>query len=143
MLLPEVLYTVNSSQLINSTTPDKFMYWVKVNAVAGTNTFVINQSITTGNFNTQFMLDTSFDHVFTTSCGGLSGGIFTQTTTTGTTSIVTVTFNAPAADTYYIELRFITTNIKKAGAPTPSTVHYSFSTAGVPGSDCGLDLIRN
>ena len=33
------------------------MYWVKVTAAAGNNTFVIDQLITTGNFNTQFKLD--------------------------------------------------------------------------------------
>jgi hypothetical protein len=128
--------------LINATSPDKFMYWVKVTAAAGTNTFVINQSITSGNFNTQFMLDSGggAKRVFTSNCGSVNGASFTQSSTTMNPSTVTVTFNAPSAGTYFIELTFDTVNVKTYAAPMPTTVHYSFSTAGVPGSTSGIDL---
>jgi len=56
---------------------------------------------------------------------------------------VTVTWNAPAAGTYIISIKFDATSVKNATAPTPSTVHYDFSTAGVPGSTRGLDLVKN
>ena len=135
-------YTVNSSGLINGVAPGKFVYWVKVTAPAGSNMFVVNQSITTGNFNTQFMLDRSGSSVVTGRCGNVSGETFTQNTTVGPSSTVTVTFNAPSAGTYFIAVRFNTTNIKNAAAPTPSTVHYNFSTAGVPASTSVLDLTR-
>ena len=55
--LDSVTYKVDNHGKTKDVKPPKFMYWVKVTAVAGNNTFVISQSITTGNFNTQFKLD--------------------------------------------------------------------------------------
>ena len=55
--LDTVTYKVDNHGKTKDVKPGKFMYWVKVTAVAGNNTFVIDQSITTGNFNTQFKLD--------------------------------------------------------------------------------------
>ena len=36
-------------------TPSAFLYWVRVTATAGANTFVITQTITTGNFTGKFV----------------------------------------------------------------------------------------
>jgi hypothetical protein len=55
---------------------------------------------------------------------------------------VTVTFNAPAAGTYYIQLKYKTNSVNHEPAPSPTTVHYEFMTTGVPGSTSGLDLVR-
>jgi hypothetical protein len=126
--------------VINGVTPGTFNYWVKVTAAAGSNTFVTNQSITTGNFNTLFELDTK-SAVYDSSCRTVRGATFTQSSTTGTTSTVKVRFNAATAGTYYIQVKFDTANIDGHAAPSPSTVGYSFDTAGVPGSTAGLNLV--
>ena len=55
--LGSVTYQVDNHGKTKDVKPPKFMYWVKVTATAGSNTFVIDQAITTGNFNTQFKLD--------------------------------------------------------------------------------------
>jgi hypothetical protein len=53
----------------------------------------------------------------------------------------TVTFNAPAAGTYYISLKFDVSSVNNQPAPSPPTVHYDFMTTGVPGSTSGIDLV--
>ena len=126
--------------MINGTNPGTFNYWVKVTAAAGSNTFVINQSITTGNFSTQFAL-TSGSAVYDGSCKATKA-TFTQSSTSGTTSTVTVKFNAASAGTYYIQVKFISSNLSGQAGPTPSTVGYSFSTTGVSGSTQSLNLVK-
>ena len=116
-----------------------FFYWVKVTASAGSNTFTITETITTGNFSTPFTLGGGAG-VFTSNCGNVSSTI-TQNTTTGA---VTVQFNAPTAGTYIISLKYNSKSIAGAPAPSPgTTVHYDFATTGVPGSTSGLDVIKN
>src|SRR5207244_8334674 len=46
--LGSVTYQVDNHGKTKDVRPPKFMYWVKVTATAGSNTFVISQSITTG-----------------------------------------------------------------------------------------------
>jgi hypothetical protein len=120
--------------VINQVSPGVFFYWVRVTAVAGSNTFMINQTITTGNFKTLFAIQ-SGSNVFDTNCNTQHATI----TQSGAT--ITVTFNAPTAGTYIIGVKFSASSIKGAAAPGPATtVHYQFSTAGVPGSTSGIDL---
>jgi hypothetical protein len=132
-------YTVRNG-VIKQVSPGVFFYWVKVTAPAGNNMFVVNQSITTGNFDTLFAIANG-SSVFNSSCTNLHG-TFTQSpinnTTTGT---VTVTFNAPTAGIYYIGIKFSTSSVKDKTAPAPTTVGYSYSTTGVPGSTNGLNLV--
>jgi hypothetical protein len=116
-----------------------FFYWLEVTVPAGNNIFTITETITTGNFTTKFALANGGNNVFNSSCIAQSETI-TQNTTTGT---VTVSFNAPTAGTYIISLKYDTGSVKGATAPTPTTVHYNFSTTGVPGSTQGIDLIKN
>jgi hypothetical protein len=116
-----------------------FFYWEKVTVPAGSNTFTITETITTGNFTTPFALANGGNNVFNSSCNALSETI-TQNPTTGT---VTVQFNAPTAGTYIISLKYDAGSVKGATAPSPTTVHYDFSTTGVAGSTQGLDLIKN
>jgi hypothetical protein len=127
--------------VINQVNPGVFFYWVKVTAAAGSNTFVINQSITTGNFNTLFSI-TSGSNVFDSTCTNGLKPSFTQSSTNGTTGTVTVQWNAPSAGTYIISIKFDATSVKNQTGPSPTTVHYNFSTVGVPGSTSGLDLIK-
>jgi hypothetical protein len=54
-----------------------------------------------------------------------------------------VRFNAPAASTYYIAINFSTQSLIGQPAPSPTTVHYDFTTIGVPDSTIGLDLLQH
>jgi hypothetical protein len=107
---------------------------VAVTVSAGNNTFTIGQTITTGNFNTLFRMDKS--KVFDSNCHD----VHRMETQNGGT--VTVTFTAPTAGTYYIQLKYKTDSVNHQPAPSPTTVHYEFMTTGVPGSTSGLDLVR-
>jgi len=131
-------YSVQSGKIKNNVTPGVFFYWVRVTAAAGSNTFTITETVTTGNFSTPFLLGGG-SNVFDLNCNSVSETI-TQNTTNGT---VTVTFNAPTAGTYIISLKYDSKSIVGAPAPNPPTVHFDFATTGVPGSTDGLDLIKN
>lgn len=128
------------SGAISQTNPGVFFYWVKVTAAQGSNTFVLNQTITTGNFTTLFAI-TSGSTVYNSSCTNVHG-TFTQSSTNGTTGTVTVQFSASTAGTYYIAVKFSTTNVVGKTAPSPSTVNYSYDTTGVPGSTSSINLFK-
>jgi hypothetical protein len=128
-----VEYTARSG-VINKTIPTGFYYWVKVTAPAGPNSFTVAQSITTGNFSTQFAL-TSGSNVYNSSCAKKL-----RSTITAGASGVTATFTAPSAGTYYIGIHYTTSSVNRKPVPSPTTVHYEFSTGGVAGSTSGLDL---
>jgi hypothetical protein len=132
-------YSVVGGKVKNNVTPGVFFYWVKVTAPAGSNSFTITQTITTGNFTGVF--DTqSGSNVFDSNCTSQHPTI-TQNTTTGA---VTVQFSAPTAGTYIISIKYDSSSIAGDPAPTGNgTVHYNFATTGVPGSTSGLDLIKN
>jgi hypothetical protein len=137
--LDTVSYSVKNGK-INQENPGVFYYWVKVTAPAGNNTVVVNQSITTGNFNTLFAIQ-SGSNVYNSSCKNAHGN-FTQSTINNTTGTVTVTFNATTAGIYYIGVKFQTSSVGGKTAPTPTTVGYSYSTTGVAGSTKGLNLVK-
>jgi hypothetical protein len=141
--LGSVTYQVDNHGKTKNVRPPKFMYWVKVMAPAGSNTFVISQSITTGNFNTQFKLDGGGNVFKGSDCKAAGGVNMRQDTTNGTNSAVTVRFNAQHAGVYYIAVKFQTGNVGGHPAPAPgTTVHYDFSTTGLPGSTSSFDLVR-
>jgi len=134
--LSSVQYSVKNG-VIQQVNPGVLFYWVKVTVPAGNNTFTITQTITTGNFST-FMDVANGSNVFDSNCNSVSPTI-TQNLTTGT---VTVTFNAPPAGTYFIGIKYSANSVGGSPAPSPgTTVHYNFTTTGVPGSTSGLDLI--
>jgi len=108
---------------------------VKVTAVAGQNTFTINQTITTGNFSTYFAF-TSGSSAYTSACVKVG----TQITQSG--AVTTVTFTASSPGTYIIGVKYSSSAVVGATAPNPSTVHYDFSTTGVASSTDGLDLVK-
>ena len=135
MTLSQVNYSV-SGGVISNVNPGVFFYWVRVTASAGHNTFTITQTITTGNFNTFFDLH-SGSNVFDSGCNSVHPN-FTQTGNT-----TTVTFTAATAGTYFISLKGDPHPLVGQPAPSPTTtVHYNFTTTGVPGSTSGLDLIK-
>jgi hypothetical protein len=131
-------YSVAGGKIKNNVTPGVFFYWVAVTAPAGSNTFTITQTVTTGNSPGIFNF-ASGSSVFTSNCNSLSETI-TQNTTTGA---VTVAFNAPTAGTYIIGIKYDSKSIVGATAPNPPTVNYAFETTGVSGSISGLNLVKN
>ena len=133
--LATLTYTARNGR-IQSVNPSGFDYWVRVNAAAGSNTVVVSQAITTGNFSTLFG-EGSGSTVNTPSCAVVSGATITDAQGNGT---FTVQWNASSAGTYYIGLRLGTSAVKNKTAPNPPTVHYAFSTNGVTGSTSGIDL---
>ena len=134
--LGSVQYGVNNT-LIDWVAPDGFLYWVRVTAPAGENIFRITQTITSGSFNTFFAAIGNGSNVFDSNCVSLERSV----SQIGDT--VTVRFNAPAAGTYYIR-----DQLQRAEPPRPTcsqpgtTVHYDFTTTGVPDSTSGLDLVK-
>ena len=139
--LNSIVYAASTQGLVNATSPGVFQYWVKVTAAKGTNTFVINQKITSGNFKTLFTNDVSGSNVYDTSCKGQTPTI-TQTNANNTISnTLTVKWTAPKAGTYYIVLAFQTSNVQGKPAPSPSTVTYQYSTTGVAGSTSNLTML--
>jgi len=141
--LSSISYGVKPNQTINAINPSGFYYWVAVNAVAGNNSFVIPQTITSTNFSTLFQLTTS--SVFNSACS--SAGLtptFTQTNTNSTSGTVTAAWNAPSAGIYYIGLHLSGNSLNKKPAPSPTTtVTYTFSTNGVSNSSAGVALVKN
>jgi hypothetical protein len=134
--LGSVQYDV-TNDLIQRLVPRNFLYWVKVTAPAGDNIFRITQTITTGNFNTFFTGRGNGSNVFDSNCVSLerSGSQIGDT--------VQVRFNAPAAGTYFIGINFNAQDLLGQPAPSPTTVHYDFTTTGVPDSTSGLDLVEH
>ncbi len=134
-------YSIKSrTNTVGSVTPSSLLYWLKVNAPAGSNQLVIDQTITTGNFTRLWSLPKG-SSVFNSECGGRLRPSFTQTSNTGTNGQFTVAWNAPSEGTYFIMLKLEIKDLRNLGVPTPSTVHYDFSSAAVAGSTSGLDLV--
>ena len=115
---------------------------MKTPLLSGSNTVLITESITTGNFSTLFKLDRGNSIYKSSDCEVISGATFKQNTTTGTSSTVTIRFNAPSPDIYYIAIKFATSNLRQKSAPLPTAVHYDMSTINVSGSTRGFDLIK-
>ena len=132
--LSELLYTVKSSK-INSVAPGVFFYWIKVDATAGSNTFTINQAITTGNFDSHFFSQASGSFVFNSNCTKVA----TQSISTSG-GVTTVNFTAPSDGTYIIGIKYDSGSVKGFLPTGNGIVHYDFSAGGVPGSTQGLDL---
>jgi hypothetical protein len=133
--LAAATYTARNGR-IKSVNPSGFDYWVRVTASAGANTFVVPQSITTGNFTTLFGLG-SGSGVFGSGCAGVAGATFTASANDDT---FTIRWNASSAGTNYVSVHLATSGVRNKPAPSPPVVHYAFSTNGVTGSTSGIDL---
>jgi hypothetical protein len=137
--LSTLSYTVKSGK-VNQVSPGVFFYWIKVTATAGSNTFTINQAITSSNNNfNHFFTSTSGSNVFTSSCTAVKPAP-TISTSNG---ITTVTFTASTAGTYIIGVKYDAGSVKGFPAPsTNTTVDYTFQIPTVPGSLQGLSLVK-
>ena len=135
--LGSVQYDVNND-LIQRLVPRNFLYWVPVTVPAGDNTVRITQAITTGNFNTFFAGKGNGSRVFDSNC------VSVQRAGSDSGNTATVKFNAPSAGTYFIGINFIAQSLLGQPAPSPEpTVHYDFTTTGVPDSTSGLDFLEH
>jgi hypothetical protein len=136
--LSTLRYTLRNGK-INSVAPGVFFYWIKVTASAGSNTVTIDQSITTGNFDSHFFDFASGSNVFTSSCTAVKPA--PMISQSGPTT--TITFTASSAGTYIIGIKYDATSVKGFDAPSPTTtVHYDFQRTGFPSSIEGLDLVK-
>ena len=127
-------YAVKSGK-INKVTPNKLEYWVKVTAPAGAKHLQVDQAITSGNFTRKLDLGAG-SIVYNAACAKVRGATVAQ----GANGSVSVDFNASSAGTYFVSVRYLVSSANGETAPTPSTVHYDFSTAGVAGSTSGFEL---
>jgi hypothetical protein len=119
--------------LVSQVSPGVFYYWVTATS-SSTGTFEIKQDITTGNFDSNFFAQASGSFVYTTGCTKVSATI---TTSGGITSISGLTANTM----YVIGIKYDATSVKGLAAPSlGTTVHYTFTLAGLPSSSQGLDL---
>ncbi len=137
--LSELDYTIKSGT-INSVAPGVFFYWIAVPASAGSNTFTIHQAITTGNFDSHFFEVAAGSNAFDANCVAIGGTSITQSL-----ADVTVTFTSASAGTVFLGIKFDSTSVKGFATPSPTTVHYDFTTLDslnnpLLGSLQGLDL---
>jgi uncharacterized repeat protein (TIGR01451 family) len=134
--LSQLEYAIKSGKL-NSVAPGVFFYWVKVTAVAGSNNFAINQTITSSNNNfSHFFSQASGTAVYMSNCVKINNANISTSN-----GVTTVSFNASSAGTYIIGIKYDSTSVKGFNAPSPNTtVHYTFTLMGSPSSTQGLDL---
>ena len=128
---------IDKKGVITKATPNLAVYWVKVTVPAGPRTVQVDQAITSGNFSQKLTLATG-GKVLTAACAKAK----TPTFTSGPDGSVTVGFNATAAGTYLIAVRYHSNAVNGQATPAPTTIHYLFSTAGVSSSTATLDLLR-
>jgi CSLREA domain-containing protein len=133
--LSQVNYTVANGK-IHQVDPGAFYYWVKVPAVAGSNTFTINQAITTGNFDSHFF-NQAAAQVYSPNCVKVRNAVISTSA-----GVTTVTFSAASAGTYIIGIKYNAWSVKSFTAPSPTTVHYTFQLDALATSLKGLDLVK-
>jgi hypothetical protein len=133
--LSTIQYSVKGG-LISQVNPGVFFYWVQVNATAGSNTFTIDQAITTGNFDSHYFSQAAGSFVYDATCTKINASISTSG------GVTTITFNAASAGTYIIGIKYDATSVVGFSAPTPPTVHYTFTLTGFSSSTEGLDLTK-
>ncbi|HET7555574.1 MAG TPA: carboxypeptidase regulatory-like domain-containing protein [Gaiellaceae bacterium] len=134
--LGTVWYTVRSNA-INKETPSKLEYWVRLDLTAGAHHVEVDQAITSGNFSRKLDL-ASGSAVFAPGCAAVRK----PTIVAGSGGSVTADFTAAKAGTYYVGIRYLVSSVNGQAQPSPTTVHYEFSTAGRSGSTSGVDLAK-
>ena len=128
---------VEKNGVIKKAIPNTAVYWVKVHLTAGTHAVEVDQAITSGNF-TQKLTLANGSKAYTAACGKVKKPTFTS----GPDGSVTVGLNAPSTADYRLAVIYKVSAINGQPTPSPTTVHYLFSTAGVSGSAATLDLLR-
>jgi len=74
--LSTIQYSVKNG-LIGQVNPGVFFYWVQVDASAGSNTFTIDQAITTNNFDSHFFGQASGSFAYDSGCTKINASIST------------------------------------------------------------------
>jgi uncharacterized repeat protein (TIGR01451 family) len=137
--LSSLQYSVKNGK-VSQVSPGVFFYWLKVTAVAGSNSITVTQAITTGNFSTYF-IQASGSFVYNSSCVKVK---VQSISTSGSAS--TITYTAPTAGTYIIGIKYSAGSITGVSAPTPgTTVHYTFTASGTgapPNNTQAIDLVK-
>jgi hypothetical protein len=134
--LSQLNYSVNKAGKIGQISPGVFFYWVEVAASAGSNTFHIDQTVTS-NYS-HFFAQANGSFVWTTGCVKVDGTTSINTTAGDTT----ITFIASAAGTYVIGVKYDSGSVAGFTAPNPTTVGYTFTLRGFSSSEEGLDLVK-
>jgi len=129
-----VFYTSRKGA-INKVTPSTIVYWLKLNVAAGAHHVEVDQAITSGNFSQKFTLGNG-SKVLTPACATVRNPAISA----GPNGSVNVDFNAASAGTYYLAVRYTVSAVNGLPEPSPTTIHYELSTAGVSGSTSGLDV---
>jgi hypothetical protein len=134
--LSEVDYSTRSGQ-ISQVAPGVFFYWVKVQvSTTGAQTYTITQSVSTGS---NFFLPAPGSFAYDANCNTLET---TVSQSAGTTTVLFSTTAVEGAGTYFIGIKYRTSNVLGEPAPSPSTVVYTFNTTGVSGSTSQVTLVR-
>jgi hypothetical protein len=128
---------VDKNGVIKKAIPNTAVYWVKVHLSAGAHTVEVDQAITSGNF-TQKLTLANGSKAYTAACGKVKKPTFAS----GADGSVTAGLSAPTAGDYWLAVVYKVSAINGQPTPSPTTVHYLFSTAGVSGSAATLDLLR-
>jgi hypothetical protein len=123
--LGSVQYSVKNAK-ISQVNPGVFFYWVPV---TNGGTYTITQTATP-NFKKFSQAAGSF--VYNSSCAKVDATVSTAN------GVTTVTFSGTG--TFYIGIKYDTGSVVGENNPG-GTVHYDFTTGGVPGSTAGLDLV--
>jgi hypothetical protein len=131
-------------QTISQTAPGVIFYWVKVQVPSSAGpfpakqTFTITQSTTyKPTKGTQYFTQANGSFAYNSSCNTLA------TTIGGNDAARTVTFTAPAAGTYFIGIKYTTSDVvgsSPAVTKSGSGYVYTFSTNGVAGSTSTVAL---
>jgi len=129
--LSQLNYSIKNGQ-VSAVNPGVFFYWIKVTAVAGSNTFTVNQS--QSDAFAHFFDQAAGSFVYSSGCTKVS--VQSITTSTGVT---TVTFTAPSAGTYIIGIKYNSKSVEGFTAPSGDVI-YTFATGGVSGSSQNITL---
>jgi hypothetical protein len=129
--LSSAFYSVAHAR-INAVTPSGFSFWAPVTSTGGIQTYKVAQL--TNEASRPFLVG-SDSRVLTSGCHIIAGWV------SQSGGLVSVTFNGgTAGQTFYIDLKFKTSDVDGEWAPGPnSTVRYLF---GAGGSWRELDLIK-
>ena len=138
--LSELAYTLNKGK-IGKLSEVSVTYWLRVVAPAGANALTVDQEVTSGNLSTLLSVGGG-SNVYRSDCSGGLKATITQGSTNGTAGTISVSFNAPAAGTYFVGLKLSTNSLKGLSEPSPTTVSYEFSTQLVADTTRSLNLVK-
>jgi hypothetical protein len=125
---------------IGNVAPGVFFYYTSVVAPSSDFTIAVTQSETSPTFSTLFGINNGQVRLYDGACA--TSSLATITTSGGQTSLSIS--GATPGETYVVSVKYTTGTVVGQSAPTPSTVHYDFTTSvnGVNVATDGLDLTK-